>query len=303
MISLIRQAKNVTVAIIFFSFLACQKEKDNPPEEVLGDANAANALTSGPLAYKDSVFFLLSTPDNYAKPIRKPATIGYFMAIPEGLDINATTGRININKSEGGLKYRVYYVSTANNQPLDSTIITISGIDYPDSVFELKNPTGKTFLNPVYYGRPGSPSPCSLNGQGNCQFDEGHNDDQGENDDEGDSVNHLVINSSNGSIDLDSSYLMGVFGSSDPENGATKDFTLYYRLNDASKNALNKITIRLYHYKKLADIPSWLTDEIQKRKENYESISGQISSNGLIASNLILTYPKRPPLIIIVSGL
>jgi hypothetical protein len=52
--------------------------------------------------------------------------------------------------------------------------ITVSGIDFTDSIYTLKNTTG--IATPVYNATPGLPTSCS----GNCEFDDGPDDDDGD---------------------------------------------------------------------------------------------------------------------------
>jgi hypothetical protein len=150
-----------------------------------------------------------------------------------------------------------------------------------------------------------------------CVFDETDLDDDGNDDISGVIQDKLLVDIKKGTIDLEASFQAGVFGSSEPANGLSKDFTFYYRLMDSSKRALNKITIRLYHYKKRSDIPQSLLDLINERKKlslsiNSKAVNGGYgpglgratnNTNTTISTNTfeLMAKPKRPPIIIIIS--
>lgn len=287
---------------------SCQKElTEKPLKEVPGIANPSSSNSSR-LSYGDSVFYLKNQPGNYLiLPVSIPAGQGYFSANPWGLVIDSTTGRINVTQSETGLRYKVYFFNTAG-QVQDSTKIVISGIDYIDSIYRIQATNVYDTAFPLYNAKTNPPLPCSDDdddddGDGDdddgCIFDETDLDDDGNDDIPGVIQEKLLVDTKKGTIDVEASYHAGVFGSN-PVNGATKDFTFYYRINDASNRALNKITVRLYHFNTVNDIPQWLLDELNKRK----NISTQVNSR---PSNTSRTEsyefgPKRPPIIVIVSS-
>jgi hypothetical protein len=136
-----------------------------------------------------------------------------------------------------------------------------------------------------------------------------------------------LVDEKKGTIDLEASFHAGLFGSSNPANGVVKTLTFYYRLQDASNRALNKITVRVYHYKKLVNVPQALLDTLNQRANISNNVNmrqgGSLvsSSNGSnyganhpvgneplnFADRTSLselgTKPKRPPIIVVLSEL
>lgn len=291
-------------------FLSCKKEMaesvlNNENQIVANNANSTNTR----LLYADTIFYLKNQPGNYiVTPVSIPQATGYFKANPVGLSLDSVTGKINVTLSETGMRYKVYYLDQ-NNQPLDSVKLVVSGIDYQDSIYRLQA-TANTYDTafPIYNAKPGVALPCSDDDddddENQCIFDETDLDDDGNDDISGVNQEKLLVDTKRGTIDAEASFHAGVFGSSDPANGVTKDFTFYYRITDASNRALNKITVRLYHYKRVADIPQWLLDEISSRKNTATQVNARGESGGISAQgrlSLIDFKPKRPPIIVIVS--
>ena len=92
--------------------------------------------TSYKLSYPDSVIYPLGEQANVQ--IISPLTVktGTYSSFPEGLDMDLVTGNINVHESETGIRYRVYFTST-DNSIKDSTLITISGLNYLDGVYKI----------------------------------------------------------------------------------------------------------------------------------------------------------------------
>lgn len=274
-----------------------------PDQDDSGNSGAERS-DSGRLSYGDSIFFLrYSGPDYIITPVTRPLVNGYFKANPEGLIIDSLTGNINVSQSVGGVKYKVYYMDSIH-QRVDSVRLIISGIDYRDGIYELRStPVAYDTAFPVYNTRTDWLLPCGtedLDGDGGlddddnlCIFDETDLDDDDDDDINGVNQDKLLVDEKKGTIDLEASFHAGVFESSTPANGITKDFTFYYRLNDASNRALNKITVRLYHYRYRADIPDWLLAELGQRRTNTAAVYSRPAP--------VTTKRQRPPIIIIVS--
>jgi hypothetical protein len=303
------------IAIAAFAFYSCQKAQ---PDNIITEPekNVSNDATGSPkrLSYGDTVFFLKNQPGDYTVlPVSKPNKPGYFKANPIGLSIDSLTGLINISKSETGVRYKVYYLSTTEER-LDSVKIVISGIDYKDAIYEI-NSTPNTYDTafPIYNARPEIELPCGnvdLDDDGGlddddnlCEFDETDLNNDGSDDIAGVNQDKLLVDTKRGTIDVEASFRAGIFGSSEPANGVTQDFTFYYRLNDASNKALNKIKVRIYHFKKRSDIPQWLLDEISNRQYLSNDINARLVNNSTYfgARLGVTSKSNRPPIIIIVS--
>jgi len=321
--------------LCIWGFYGCQKGAGEDIQSA--DNNGVNSGGAGNpskvrISYGDTLFNLRNQPGNITiSPVSKPTTAGYFKSIPAGLAIDSVTGIININQSETGLRYKIYYVATSAGTALDSVKLVISGIDYRDAIYEIaRTPNAYDTAFAIYNARPELVLPCGdddEDGDGDlddddnqCVFDETDLDDDGNDDIPGVIQDKLLVDIKKGTIDLEASFQAGIFGSSDPANGINNDFTFYYRLQDASNRALNKITVRIYHFKRRSDIPQTLMDTLNLRNQIATAVNSRgtipavrpdmeevsASSSGLLISRLAnMEYyaakPKRPPIIIIVS--
>ncbi len=300
------------LAVIFSVFISCSKEISQTEPE----ATSRTTTTKPRLSYGDTLFFLRNQPGVYTiLPVSRPDTPGYFKSAPMGLALDSVTGRINISQSETGIRYKVYYLSPAR-QVLDSVKLVISGIDYQDSIYEIQaTPVTYDTAFPIYNARPELRLPCSddddEDDDSGCVFDETDLDGDGNDDIAGVIQDKLLVDKKKGTIDAEASFHAGIFGSSNPANGLFRDFTFYYRLTDPSNRALNRISVRVFHFKKRTDIPQWLLDEMNKRRGlagivNSRTAGNTNSATARTATEYYYDYatmfrPKRPPLIIIVS--
>lgn len=316
-----RLSNSIVFTLIFALLIGCQKDVDAPEDDPTGSTTVAESLTGPRLSYGDTIFYLKTQPGNFTVlPTSKPSATGYFKAAPRGLVLDSVTGRINVTQSETGLRYKVYYLSPAG-LPIDSVKIVISGVDYKDAIIEIANtPNAYDTAFPIYNARPELALPCSEDDDDDderCVFDETDLDGDGNDDIAGVIQDKFLINEKIGTIDAEASYHAGVFGSS-PTNGTTKDFTFYYRLNDASNRALNKLTVRLYYYNNRNSIPQAILDTINYRAQVAAAVNNRGSGNamagagevingrgGITAGRLMLSEmlagPKRPPIIVIVA--
>lgn len=298
--------------------MGCQKDIANQQatEQLPNNNTSAGSVSNTRLSYGDSVFYLQNQLASYTVlPVSKPNVPGYFKVIPIGLVLDSATGRINVTQSETGLRYKVYYLG-ANGNRLDSTKIVISGIDYKDAIYEIAStPNNYDTAFPIYNARPELLLPCGdddedddgdLDDDDNtCVFDETDLNNDGNDDIPGVIQDKLLVDIKKGTIDVEASFHAGVFGSSNPANGLTKDFTFYYRLQDASNRALNKISVRLYHFRRRSDIPQSLLDTLNLRNQISAAVNSRTATDaGSMSISSRLEFearPKRPPVIIIVS--
>ena len=223
--------------VLFFllCIIACQKNNLSTSKSAFTSSNDVLLSDSQAnfLSYGDSIFSA-SVVGNEKKilPVSKPFQPGYFAANLPGLDLDSASGRINISKSESGLRYRVYYLSL-DNQPIDSTIIVISGVDYQDRIYDLSSSAPEEQVAvPIFDMSPGLPLPCTSGNGPGCKFDE--TDLNGDNlpDVVGANNSKLVIDTASGVIDLKKSLDAGIFGApvaANPAamNGRKKDVSIY----------------------------------------------------------------------------
>ena len=312
-----RRAAFAFGTIAFLFILACQKSNlsssASPGFIFSNDSLIGDTVFNDTLSYGDSLFSAsVVGSEKRIFPTIKPSQPGRFAASLPGLDLDSVTGRINISKSESGLRYEVYYLSPTNDL-IASTSITIAGIDYQDRIYDLSSEAPEDqFAMPVYNMTQGLPLPCSSSeGGAICKFDE--TDINGDNipDYLGANNSKLIIDTSTGVIDLKKSFAAGVFGPVLPGvnpailNGRKKDVMIYYRIGDGNTRTLKKITVRLVYFQSRALIPESMQLEIESRNQRYLLEPGSASSAGDDYFASLLYYystPKRPPLIVIVSG-
>lgn len=321
-------------AMALILLLGCQKDLTDETQDTQPPGSPEAGSPAVRLRYADSLFYKNNAAGDYLiLPISRPGAAGYIKSIPAGLIIDSTTGRINISQSESGLLYKIFYVTNAG-QVIDSTKLTISGIDYRDAIVEISaTPIAYDTVFPVYNARVGNVLPCGDDDEDNdgdiddddngCVFDETDLNGDGNDDIAGAIQDKLLVDIKKGSIDIEASFRAGIFGSSDPANGLSKDFTINYRLQDASNKALNQITVRVYHFKKRSDIPQALLDTINGRADLLNTVqtgrminqtgpgpsfsgstgstSARVQFTDRFTINELAAKPKRPPVIIIVS--
>lgn len=195
------------------------------------------------LSYGDSIFYLSNAEPNIIlpKPMSKK---GKFYGFPEGIELDTLTGAIDLEESETGLRYKIMFVPDGTKDTI-STKIVLSGINFYDGIYHLSK--GDTIAKPIYNanGQPYSPG---LFGTGTANiFDDGN----------GCNVQGCAVSLANGSINLAESLRKGAILRT---NDAQKEFTYYYRMDDKSGKALNKLKVLLYYYDSIADIPKYLWD-------------------------------------------
>jgi hypothetical protein len=284
-----------------------KKENINPLDQESVERRAP--VTPPPLlirlSYGDTLFYNQVQNDKLVNVVTKPAGTVKYKSIPGGMMIDSVSGRINVTKSESGVRYKVFALNSSGII-LDSVKIVISGVDYKDEIFEIaRTPNTYDTSFPIYNASPGLAPPCSDDDDDEdfgCTFDETDLNNDGNDDIPGVNQDKLLINTKTGTIDLEASFHAGIFGSSNPANGTRKDFLMYYRLFDASNRALQKINIRVYYYDRKTDIPQSLLNELAQRNNQQSAVN---------ARTIDLSYsfyesfekPKRPPILIIVGKL
>jgi hypothetical protein len=215
--------------------------------------------------------------DYFVYPQNNQGIAGTYLAWPDGLNLNSKTGAIDLTKSETGQRYAMAFVRNGTTDTCMSQLI-VAGAAYMDSVYVLSqsNYTSKPYFNANPYGV----APCQgTQGQG-CQFDyNNYAHNQG-----------IVIDQNTGFIDLQKTMQNSLFGLL-PLNGTTVYTTIYYKLNDNSNFAPQKIQLKLVYYNHKSDVPSptllTMTDYL------LNTLNDLLISQGPSA---------RPPLIVIVRG-
>lgn len=222
--------------------------------------------------------------DHKIKPKNDPG-VGRYYAWPQGLVLNENTGEINVTKSETGARYFIGFIRSGATDTCYTEMV-IAGATYVDSVYVLSD--NDTLALPHFNADPVPTSICdasddtdypgnsSGNGGGNdkCEFDDGSDDDNGngaaDEPPPGQRANDqkVRVRTVSGVINLKKTLEDGAFGSN-PQNGDSKEVTIYYRLNDCSVKALQKIRVNLIYYEKKGDIPLQLLEEVRGRRNAF----------------------------------
>jgi len=235
--------------------------------------------------YADSVFYLQGSAVTI-KPVIMQS--GSYTSLPEGLKIDKKTGYIDVNQSESGLRYLVLFTPTGSAESIKN-YITISGINYPDKVFNLA--LGDSIAAPIYNADAKIPFPNP--GKTNV-FDENG----------GCKKAGIVINTENARINLAQSIRNQAI-----DTGATEQVKLTYRINDGSNRTVNSLNVKIYFYRNAKEIPKYLTDLLAVRKTTVVAAGTDSQTTAASTQNLLSLAARsesmarpRPPCIIVVGN-
>jgi hypothetical protein len=246
-------------------WLSCNKPVDSEPDPSPGVYK---------LSYGDSIIFLKPVAGDYivAPTETKP---GVYTGFPEGIQIDETTGAINVSNSETGLRYLITH--TAPDSTITTTKVVLSGISFKDKYYNLSLNDSVAF--PVYNASEANAIPIS-----GSVFDDGG----------GAKLSGCDVQTINGQINLSQTVRNGIFGNN-PADDARKEIDIVYRLNDGSGKALNKLRVKLYYYTSMSNVAPDLLETLQDRKDQGVFLRGA-STMGFSR----IAKP-RPPCIIIIA--
>lgn len=255
---------------------------------ILFSCNKDGMTSSKPsqLTYGDSILYLRNQASDYiVYPVQQKA--GQYFGFPDGIEIDQASGAINVSKSETGLRYRITCVSPQGDT--SQTMVVISGINFLDKFHHLSQ--GDSIALPIYNASLDKILP--VNGS---TFDEGNTANSG-----GCSVKTI-----NGQINLAQTVRNGVFGAT-PQNNANQEFDIYYRLNDNSSKALNKIRVKMYYYNTMNDVAPDLLQTLQDRENDGVFLGTSYlplpnNSSTLRTRATAKTAKPRPPCVIIIAN-
>lgn len=257
--------------LLAFTLLSCDPSRDVPENP------------TGPykLSYGDSIIYLKPAAGDY---IVKPLTTrpGVYSGFPDGIEIDETTGEINVSKSETGLRYRITHISPEGDTT--TALVVLSGITFRDHFYNLAN--GDSVAHPVYNASENRVLPVT-----GSVFDDDNTANTG----------GCAVKTDNGKINLAESIRNGVFGNN-PRNDDKKEIEIKYRINDASGKTQNKLKVLLYWYDTMADVPQYVWDILNDR-----TTQGVFLRNGVAESDPTVTgrigqiAKPRPPCVVIVA--
>ena len=223
--------------------------------------------------YSDSVLYLKAgLSDHIVYPLK--AKKGKYTSFPVGLSLDENTGAINVSKSETGLRYLVFF--DGDDGCTDSASIVISGINYSDHYYNLAK--GDSMAYPTYNAVNTISVPV-----GGSLFNV--NNDAAEYD--------IRLHNQNGAINLAATVRSGLFGAT-PVNGAKIDVPIAYWLDDASNRAFNHITVRLYYFSSMKDVPEYLKQLLIEREPAFQPLMTS-------ARSFTKKVKPRPPCVIIIA--
>lgn len=262
---------------ILWVFLCASCKKQVSPSE--------NPVQKNEKIYADSVFYIQGS-DVTIKPLI--AQSGSYTSLPEGLKIDRKTGSIDVNQSETGLRYLVLFTPSGSAESRKN-YITISGINYPDKIFNLAQ--GDSIAAPIYNAdaKMSLPNPGKTN-----VFDENG----------GCKKAGIIINAENARINLAQSVRNQAI-----DTGATQQVKLSYRINDGSNRAVNGLNVKIYFYRNAKEIPKYLTDLLTVRRTTVVAAGTDTQTTTTNTLNLLSLAAKseslarpRPPCIIVVGN-
>ena len=293
--------------VITFVFLAgCSKSLTHSDTGLYSNIRnqPTSVFTSDPTqspSYGDSILYVQGT--GRAAYLFKPVNTlvnGKFVAWPNGLTIDPNTGEIDILQSEPGSRYNVGFVSARTGDTAYQQII-LAGVTYPDGIYYI-NATDSV-LHPYY----NASSTASWNA--NSSFDQDGPEGLLANDQK------LLVNTGSGDINLRASMQQGLFGSN-PQNGDSREISIYYRLNDQSRMNLQKTDVIVRYYNTVADVPQELINACVYSQNAYSQSQDQpktttastgspaptTTSSGPVAAKAPTPAPPRPPQVILVAS-
>jgi hypothetical protein len=233
------------------------------------------------LSYGDSIFYLRNTGNIISPlPMNRP---GKFFGFPKGIELDEATGKIDLTESEMGLRYRIMFVPNGSTDTI-STKIVLAGINFYDGIYKLSQ--GDSIAMPIYNAKGVSFTPGQFGTGLNNSFDEGN----------GCNSQGCAVSLTNGRINLAKSLRDGAISSS---NDSQKEFTYYYKMDDASGRSLNKLKVKLYYYINRASIPQYLWDILNIDHAGTILRGAQGRGNGIEITQA--TARPRPPCIIIIA--
>jgi hypothetical protein len=232
--------------------------------------------------YGDSLLYMRSNePSGYLIAPLNDLGLGTYISWPAGLSINASTGVIDLSGTEPGARYNIGFVNTLTRDTAFRQL-TIAGVGYLDGIYDMSS--GDSLLTPYFNANPAMTSIGDVShGKIKAIFDWEplfpRTDEP-----------HLKVNTGTGVIDLKNSVLQGVFGAN-PQNGATREMTVYYKLDDQSNMSLQKTSVILHYYHSLSDVPASLINSIQAARASF--LGSQVINNQIIAESqpsTVMTY-------------
>jgi hypothetical protein len=259
------------------SIISCKKEDSGNPDIIIDPPPPTSNIV---LSYGDSIFYLSATGNNIKTPLPINRAGKYF-GFPKGIELDSITGKIDLNESEMGLRYRIMFVPDGTRDTI-STKVVLAGINFYDGIYRLSQ--GDSIAMPIYNAKAVPFIPGQFGTGLNNSFDEGN----------GCNSQGCAVSLTNGRINLAKSLRDGAIASN---HDSQKEFTYFYKMDDASGRALNKLKIKLYYYANRAAIPQYLWDILNI--DHAGTILKEAQGRG---SDMQRIAKPRPPCVIIIDN-
>jgi hypothetical protein len=214
---------------------------------------------------KEPVFYTREEP-YLVPPVLRPRVAGCFSSNPGGLNLDPRTGEIDINNSDTGIRYKVDFMPCGKPCTAQTSVV-IGGIGYEGGVFSLSS-NEALVSNPFYYGsNKGEEVPSRRVPPGRFGYiPEGVKPTA--------NLLGLKIDEKTGMIDLKATIKNGGLGFRGgdqglPENGSSKEFKVYYRLDTTDRESrLSHTTLRIHYFDTVDLIPEELLARITQQKNS-----------------------------------
>jgi len=254
----------ITCGALLFTHTACNKQTEE------------GERYKGPykVSYGDSILYKTGkATDNIIFP--EGRRCGRFSSFPQGLQIDEKTGAINISASETGLRYRITYTSPLGE--ISSSFIILSGVNYVDAYFKLYS--NDSIVNPVYDAHAAKAMPAaSFDIDGSAR------------------AKGCAIDTRTGQINLRQTARNGFFGTS--QNGYKKEVEIKYRINDGSHDAPQSISVLLYYYKSMSEVPA---DLVQTINDHWDQVLHTTIAGNMTEARAAAISKPRPPCVVVIG--
>ena len=243
---------------------------------VIGEGDKDPEVKECVLRYSEdgnNVFFATEDKPQLIRPLgelENPDTYdGRFTVWPQGLDIDPTTGVIDVNVSEPGLTYQVTFTSE-DGLTACTTEVTIGGLDYRDAILDFddaisgefieENPSIREFIivdsiiDPVF----------NFQSDGDLGFELISSDEELVFVQEGQTPASINVKATLRNID-------GI------ESGFFQEFTFIYEYSLSSgERAIGEAEIVIYYYLTAEEIPPSLLDLLGRKGRVPEAENGRL---------------------------
>lgn len=214
----------------------------------------------------DPVFYRNGDEPWLVSPRIHPKVHGCYRSNPGGLNLDKATGQIDINNSDTGICYEVEFMP-CGKRGVARTRVVMGGVGFAGNIYTLSGDQ-PLVARPHYYGHdPGLEVPAEQAPSGRYGY-------LPENVKPSANLRGLAIDERTGEVDLRKTILSGSLGfrqdgSGLPENGASKEFRIYYQLDTSpNKEVLNYTSMRVHFFDTEQDIPDELLARMRQTRNS-----------------------------------